>query len=72
MENPVYHIRIKKEYASALIEDLQQVDAIEILEEPIPEWQKKEALRRLEELKKNPSSAIDEQSFLDSLKTNDE
>lgn len=29
--NNTYTIRIKKEYASAIIEDLKQVDAIEIL-----------------------------------------
>lgn len=50
MEKQVYHIKIKKEYASALIEDLQQIDAIEIIEEPIPEWQKRnaEAIRQSE------------------------
>ena len=41
MSESIYHIKIKKEYASAIIEDLKQVDAIEIVEEPIPEWQKK-------------------------------
>lgn len=41
MNDPIYHIKIKKEYASAIIEDLKQVDAIEIIEEPIPEWQKR-------------------------------
>src|SRR5699024_1228230 len=46
MADSIYHIKIKKEYASAIIEDLQQVDAIEIVEESIPEWQKKESLKR--------------------------
>lgn len=27
-----YHIRIKKEYAAALIEDLQKTDAVELLD----------------------------------------
>ncbi len=40
MSEVTYHIKIKKEYASSVIEDLQQVDAIEIVEE-IPEWQKR-------------------------------
>ena len=36
------YVRIKKTYASAIIKDLQKLDAIEILEEPlIPDWQKK-------------------------------
>lgn len=43
MDSAMYHIRIKKEYASAILEDLQQVEAIEIMEEPIPEWQKQES-----------------------------
>ena len=39
-----YHLRIKKEYAAALIEDLQKIDAVEFLsgqEEDIdiPQWQ---------------------------------
>jgi Putative addiction module component len=55
----VYYLRIKKSYASAVIEDLKKMDAVELLEEPpIPEWQKKEVRKRLKELKKNPALAI--------------
>lgn len=55
----VYHIRIKKSYASDVIEDLRKMEAVELLEEPpIPEWQKEEVRRRLRELKKDPSVAI--------------
>jgi len=68
MSESIYHIKIKKEYASAIIEDLKQADAIEIVEEPIPEWQKKESLKRLEEMKQNPSSAISEEDFFKALK----
>lgn len=67
MENEMYYIRIKKEYASAIIEDLQQADAIEILENPVPEWQKKETMNRLAEMKANPSSAISKQDFFNKL-----
>lgn len=63
MSETIYHIKIKKEYASAIIEDLQQVDAIQIVEEEIPAWQKAETLKRLEEMKTNPSSAISEEDF---------
>ena len=70
MSDVTYHIKIKKEYASSVIEDLQQVDAIEIVEE-IPEWQKKEALKRLEEMKNNPSKSIKEEDFFKDL-DNDE
>jgi hypothetical protein len=37
-----YHIRIKKEYAAAIIEDLQKMDAVEVLIDAntdIPDWQ---------------------------------
>ena len=38
----IFYVRIKKNYASAVIKDLQKLDAIELLEEaPIPNWQKK-------------------------------
>ncbi len=63
MSDTTYTIKIKKEYASAILEDLKQVDAIEILEEPIPEWQKQESAKRLEEMKDNPGSQISEESF---------
>lgn len=59
----IYHIRIKKEYASSLIEDLQQVDAIEIIGESIPDWQKQESLKRLADMKANPDSTIGEEQF---------
>lgn len=72
MSESIYHIKIKKEYASAIIEDLKQVDAIEIIEEPIPEWQKKESLKRLQEMRENPSSSITEENFLKALDEGDE
>jgi Putative addiction module component len=56
-----YHIRIKKDYAAAIIEGLQKLDAVELLpgeELPIPEWQKKEVRKRLKDLEKNPRKAI--------------
>ena len=67
MSETTYTIKIKKEYASAILEDLKQVDAIEIIEEPIPEWQKKESLKRLAEMKANPGSQISEEDFFKSL-----
>lgn len=71
MENLSYHIRIKKEYASALIEDLQQVNAIEIIEDEIPDWQKKETQNRLANMKSNPSSALSEKDFFKALIANE-
>ncbi len=67
MSETTYTIKIKKEYASAILEDLKQVDAIEIMEEPIPEWQKQESLKRLAEMKSNAGSQISEDDFFRSL-----
>lgn len=67
MSDMTYTIKIKKEYASAILEDLKQVDAIEIMEEPIPEWQKQESIKRLAEMKENPGSQISEEDFFKSL-----
>ncbi|MGI8636287.1 MAG: hypothetical protein ACR2KZ_12880 [Segetibacter sp.] len=72
MGDTTYTIRIKKEYASAIIEDLKQVDAIEIVEEPVPEWQKEESLKRLSELITNPSSALSEKEFFKALDSKSE
>lgn len=72
MGDTTYTIRIKKEYASAIIEDLKQVDAIEIVEEPVPEWQKEESLKRLSELIANPSSALSEEEFFKALDSKSE
>lgn len=72
MESQVYHIRIKKEYASALTENLRQVDAIEIIEDSVPDWQKKETLKRLAEMKADPSSTLNEEEFLKAMDEEDE
>ena len=69
MNETTYHIKIKKEYASAILEDLQQVAAIEIVEE-IPEWQKKEARKRLTEMKSNTGKVLNETAFFDALEDN--
>ena len=54
-----YLIKIKKEYASDVIEDLLQMEAIEVLEEPaIPEWQKEEVRKRLEEAELFPEKLV--------------
>lgn len=67
MESSIYHIKIKKDYASALIEDLLQVDAIEIIEGQIPNWQKEETLKRLNKMKSNPETVISEKEFFNIL-----
>jgi hypothetical protein len=67
-----YHIRIKKEYASAIIEDLQKNDAVELVPEEeafeVPEWQKEEVRKRIEKYKNNPEMLLDEDTFFKMLK----
>ncbi len=54
-----YLVKIKKEYASDVIEDLLQMEAIEVLEEPaIPEWQKDEVRKRLEDAELFPEKLV--------------
>lgn len=67
MSDTICTIKIKKEYASAIIEDSKQVDAIEIVEEPVADWQQKETLKRLAEMKSNTSSILSEEAFFKAL-----
>ena len=59
-----YHIRIKKDYAASLIEDLEKVDAIELIsqedQQQIPQWQIDEVISRIEKYKDSPELMIDE------------
>ena len=60
-------IRIKKEYAAAIIEDLQKNEAVEFVPEEeafeVPQWQKDEVRRRIAKYKNNPELLINEDSF---------
>lgn len=59
MPTATYYIRIKKDYATDVIKDLQKMNAVELLEEaPVPEWQKKQVRKRLKDLQKKPSKAV--------------
>jgi len=66
-----YHIRIKKEYASAIIADLEKNNAVEFIPEEeafeVPQWQKDEVRKRIEKYKNNPELLIDEDSFFKML-----
>lgn len=59
-----YHIRIKKEYAVSLIEDLQKMEAIDVIKETedeiVPDWHIAEVQQRIEKYKDNPGLLIDE------------
>lgn len=66
-----YHIRIKKEYAASLIEDLQKMDAVEIIKETdegiVQDWQKTEVEQRIETYRNNPELLIDEEAVFKML-----
>ena len=72
MDNTTYHIKIKQEYASAILEDLLQADAIEIIEDAVPEWQQQETLKRLQKMKDNPESVVSYTEIVKLLESDDE
>ncbi len=72
MHTNIYQIEIKKEYAAAIIEDLKLMDAIEILESPIPKWQQEESLKRLAAYNRHPSKGIEEDAFFKEIEEQDE
>ena len=67
MEQVTYQLTIKKEYASAILEDLRLNDAIEFMPESIPLWQQTETLKRLQKMKDNPSTMMDSDTFFNSI-----
>ena len=70
METITYQLTIKKDYASAILEELMLNEAIEYSPTTIPEWQIKESRKRLAEMKQNPSSMIDSDTFFNSIEDN--
>ena len=57
-----YFIRIKKDYAADVIEDLQKMDAVEFINEntiDIPQWQKDKVLAAKNKVEEEPSLLID-------------
>jgi hypothetical protein len=67
METITYQLTIKKDYASAILEELMLKDAIEYKPNAIPEWQIIESRKRLAEMKADPYSTIDGDDFFDSI-----
>jgi hypothetical protein len=66
-----YHIRINKEYAASVIEELCKNDAITLIPKEeaydVPEWQMKEVQRRIADSNNNLKSMIDEEVFMSML-----
>ena len=57
-----YFIRIKKDYAADVIEDLQKMDAVEFIDDgniDIPQWQKDKVLAVKNKVEEDPSLLID-------------
>lgn len=67
MDTTTYQVTIKKDYASAILEDLRLDEAIEFMPDDIPQWQIDESLRRLKKMKENPSSTMDSETFFNSV-----
>lgn len=67
METNTYQITIKKDYASAILEELRLNDAIEFMPENIPQWQITETLKRLQKMKDDPSTKMDSDTFFNSI-----
>lgn len=72
MNNNIYQIAIKKEYAATIIEDLKLLYAIDILEQPIPAWQQEESIKRLVAYHADSSIGIEEDTFFNRLKIENE
>ena len=57
----IYHLKIKKEYAAALIDDLIKIDAVEDMEPAhteLPQWQKDALDKELQAIADNPDYTI--------------
>ena len=67
MKDIIYHIRIKKEYAGEALEKLIRDEAIEMAVDSIPDWQQKETLKRLKEMKEDTLSVVSEDDFFEAL-----
>ena len=66
-----YHILIKKENATGVLEELCKNDAIALITEEetfvVPEWQIKEVRKRIVDCSSKPESMINEDVFLGML-----
>ena len=71
MQEFSYTLTIKKEYAIPILRKLISDDAIEVYSNEIPDWQKEETLRRIEEIDLDPSLLISSEDFWDSIDADD-
>ena len=67
----VYHLKIKKEYAEALIEDLIKIDAVENISpqnEEIPQWQQSALDNELQSIAQSDDYAVNWDSVKNKFK----
>ena len=67
-----YHIRIKKDYAASLIEDLEKIDAIDLVKESDADFvvtraQMNEVNARIKKYQDNPELLVDEDAVFKML-----
>jgi hypothetical protein len=67
MDTITYQVTIKKDYASAILENLRLDEAIEFMPNDIPQWQIIETRRRLAEMEADPSAEIDGEKFFENI-----
>lgn len=66
-----YFIRIKKEYAATVIEDLEKMDAVELITEDnitIPQWQIDGVRTAIEYTVQNPDTLMDWETLKTKIK----
>jgi hypothetical protein len=67
----IYHIKIKKEYAAALIDDLIKIDAVEDIvaaKTALPQWQKDALDKELKAIADEPGHTIPWESVINRFK----
>ena len=70
--NEPLQIKIKKDYAEAVLRDLAKMKAIEIVENEVPMWQQEESERRYKEMLAHPERNVSYDDFFKSLENDDE
>jgi len=63
----VFRLRVKKDFAEAIIFDLQKMDAVELINDDIPLWQMDLVKERMEDYKRNPIVLQDFDSAMDDI-----
>lgn len=71
MDEIIINLTVKKEFAIPILKQLVLDEAITIYTDEIPEWQKKETLRRIKEIDSDPSKLISGEDFWATIHADD-